>query len=66
MLATITKDGELKIMAESDLEEYALKHWYDEATISTYDLVRKEDIYFRGSKILLSRLGEINANRTRS
>ena len=56
MITTITKDGLLKIMAENDLEEYALRHWNEEAFVATYDPMRKEDNYFRGSKILLSRL----------
>lgn len=56
MITTITKDGLLKIMAENDLEEYALKHWSDEAFVVTYDPMRLKENYFRGSKILLSRL----------
>lgn len=58
MHATITKDGLLKIMAENDIEEYALKHWYDEASVNVSDLARMENIYFKGSKITLSRLGK--------
>lgn len=58
MQATITKDGILKIHAENDIEEYALKHWYDESFIGISDPSRNEDFYLRGSKIILSRLGK--------
>lgn len=56
MITTITKDGLLKITAENDLEEYALRHWRSEAFVGISDLMRGEDYYLRGSKILISRL----------
>lgn len=56
LIATLTKDGILKIMAENDLEEYAIRHWVDEAFITVADYERMEDSYCRGSKILISRI----------
>jgi len=49
----MSKQGDIVIVPETEIEAYALRKWREENKIAVSDLARAENHYWRGSTLLI-------------
>ncbi|WOH61940.1 hypothetical protein [Bradyrhizobium sp. BWC-3-1] len=52
MIATMDTCGVITLKAETSLEGYALRKWMEQAGIQTNDMLRREQLHWRGSMLM--------------
>lgn len=64
MKAELDESGVLSVMPETPTEAYALRRWVDESTVRMRSEALNEDMFVRGSSLLVCRMEKADGSAT--